>query len=115
VLIYLWQEGRGQGILNKIKAMDVQRNHNYDTVEAFSHLSLDLDPRNYTIVEEVFKDLEVSTKIALITNNPNKLEYVKKIGYTVDQLIHLKYHRNDFVKKDLLVKKKKLGHIIPDL
>lgn len=114
VIIYLYQEGRGHGLVNKIKAMEMERIHEIDTVEAFTQLHFDLDPRNYTIAIDALKELKVNKNVRLISNNPLKRKQLEKGGFKVSNKVSLIYPTNRKIKKYLEVKKNKLGHEIED-
>ncbi|MEM9261188.1 MAG: GTP cyclohydrolase II RibA, partial [Bacteroidota bacterium] len=72
MVIYLRQEGRGIGIINKLKAYQLQ-DQGLDTIEANLHLGFEIDARHYEVAQGILQDLEIS-KIKLLTNNPEKLE-----------------------------------------
>lgn len=112
VIIYLYQEGRGVGLENKIKAMEIERVENTDTVEAFKKLDFALDARDYKMAILALKDLRVNSKIRLITNNPRKKAQLEKNGFMVTELVKLQYPVNSLVSKYLQVKKNKLGHLL---
>lgn len=112
VVIYLYQEGRGHGLANKIKSMEIERTKGVDTVQAFTELHFDLDPRRYDIALAALKDLNLNQEIRLISNNPRKRKQLEDGGYIVSTRIEMKYPVNDHVKKYLKVKKDKLGHQI---
>src|SRR6185369_15346085 len=105
-----FQEGRGLGLINKMKAMEAERIKNIDTVEAFTHLNFELDPRNYTIAIKALRELGVNKKIHLISNNPRKKNQLEAGGFTITKRIKLAYPINTPVKKYLKIKKEKLGH-----
>lgn len=109
VVIYLYQEGRGLGLLNKIKAMGLERKYGIDTVDAFLKLHFELDPRDYSMAVQALTDLHVNKSIRLITNNPRKKAQLEKVGY-ITKKITLSYPTSPLVKKYLQVKKEKLGH-----
>lgn len=113
VVIYLYQEGRGYGLANKIKAMEVERTKKIDTVEAFKYLHFNLDPRDYTVAIKALKDLAINPKIRLITNNPRKITQLRKAGFIVVSNVKISYPINSRVRQYLKVKKLKLGHLIP--
>lgn len=116
VIIYLYQEGRGHGLLNKIRAMELERSENIDTAEAFTRLHFDLDPRDYTVAIQALKDLEVNRNIKLITNNPRKASQLESAGFSIGGYVKLRYPVNKHVKHYLKAKKEKLGHnILPSL
>ena len=109
LLIYLRQEGRGIGIINKLKAYKLQ-DEGYDTVEANHQLGFQEDLRDYAVAAQIIKDLKVKS-ISLKTNNPLKIEGLKKYGIKVvaREAIEIKF--NEFDKKYLKTKKEKMGHI----
>lgn len=110
IIVYLYQEGRGIGLENKIKAMELERTKNIDTAEAFKTLHFDLDPRNYNVAIQALKDLKVSKNIRLITNNPRKMKQLEDAGFTIVERVVLSYPKNKLIKNYLKVKKEKLGH-----
>jgi len=72
IVVYLRQEGRGIGIINKLKAYQLQ-DTGLDTIEANVHLGFEIDARHYEVAQGILADLEVS-KIQLLTNNPEKVK-----------------------------------------
>ena len=112
VIIYLYQEGRGLGLVNKIKAMEVERTEGVDTADAYTHLHFDLDPRKYTIAIKTLRELGVSKHIKLISNNPHKRMQLEEGGFHVSKKIKLLYPHTKIVAKYLKTKKEKLGHEI---
>jgi GTP cyclohydrolase II len=82
VLIYLDQEGRGAGLSAKAKAYAVEQSLGVDTVDAYEHLSLPLDQRDYTIASQILSQLNAGN-IALLTNNTRKLEQLRSGGFKV--------------------------------
>ena len=72
IVLYLRQEGRGIGIINKLKAYELQ-DQGLDTIQANVHLGLDIDSRDYTVAQGILQNLGVN-KIQLLTNNPEKVE-----------------------------------------
>jgi 3,4-dihydroxy 2-butanone 4-phosphate synthase/GTP cyclohydrolase II len=114
VIIYLYQEGRGLGLANKIKAMEVERTRGVDTVEAFTELHFDLDPRDYTIAIQALNELGVNKHIRLISNNPRKREQLEKGGFVVSNKVTQMYPINKRVREYLKVKQNKLGHSISE-
>lgn len=114
VVIYLYQEGRGLGLANKIKAMEVQRIKHMDTVDAFKSLHFDLDPRRYGIAIKALKELGVNEHIRLITNNPRKRKQLEKGGFIVDGKVGITYPVNKIVREYLKSKREKLGHEIEE-
>ncbi|MFL2529560.1 MAG: GTP cyclohydrolase II [Candidatus Azotimanducaceae bacterium] len=109
VILYLRQEGRGIGLLNKIRAYELQ-DKGADTVEANERLGFDADLRDYTMCKNMFHYLEIS-KISLMTNNPIKIKAMEKIGIEVSQRIPIETGHNDHNARYLATKEGKLGHL----
>ncbi len=110
ILIYLKQEGRGIGLLNKIKAYDLQ-DKGYDTVTANHKLGFEADLRQYGFAAQILKKFGVK-KIKLLTNNPGKLLDLLKFGIEISQRISLEVEPNELNLHYLQTKRDKLGHII---
>lgn len=111
VLLYMRQEGRGIGLVNKIKAYKLQHEHSLDTVEANRVLGFPDDLRDYGIGAQILYDLGVR-KMRLMTNNPKKIVGLSGYGLEVVERIPIEIQPNDINKKYLLTKKEKLGHIL---
>ncbi|OQM34405.1 GTP cyclohydrolase II [bacterium endosymbiont of Pedicinus badii] len=111
VLIYHRQEGRGIGLLNKIRAYSLQDEKGMDTVEANYKLGFSADERNFTICAEIINFLKIKS-INLLTNNPEKLEFLKNFGIIVNKRIPLVVGINPKNKQYLKTKEKKMGHIL---
>ena len=111
-IIYLYQEGRGLGLGNKIKAMETERTERVDTAEAFHKLHFDLDPRKYTIAIKTLRELGVSKNIRLITNNPHKKMELEQGGFKITKRIKFTFPHSKLVNAYLKVKREKLGHEI---
>lgn len=109
VIFYLRQEGRGIGLLNKIKAYHLQ-DCGADTVEANEQLGFGADMRDYSILREMLEHLHID-KIRLMTNNPKKVEALKALGIDVAERIPHQTGRNPHNIKYLETKKGKLGHL----
>ena len=110
VLIYLAQEGRDIGLLNKLRAYSLQET-GMDTVEANEDLGFNDDERLYYPVKEMLSQLKI-TKVKLITNNPKKVENLTKLGINVTERIPIKINPNKYNKKYLETKSIKSGHIL---
>lgn len=110
ILLYLRQEGRGIGLLNKIKAYALQ-DKGMDTVEANEHLGFVADERDYRIAGEILKDLGVSS-IRLLTNNPYKIKELEQQGIKVAERIPLLVKATKLNQKYLNTKQEKLGHLL---
>lgn len=110
IIIYMFQEGRGIGLLNKIKAYNLQDN-GFDTVEANEKLGFKPDLRDYGIGAQILANLGVK-KIRLLTNNPKKIIGLKGYGLEVIERVPIEIEYNECNKKYLNTKKEKLGHIL---
>ena len=109
VVLYLRQEGRGIGIINKLKAYNLQ-DRGLNTVDANLHLGLEADARQYDIAIEMLKILDI-TQINLLTNNPEKIEAFEhspiKVVSRVPLIIEPQEENIDYLK----TKQKKMGHL----
>lgn len=108
VLLYLRQEGRGIGLLNKIKAYHLQ-DQGLDTVEANEHLGFDADLRDYAICHTMLKQLGID-KVRLMTNNPKKIKALTEMGIEVVERTPIDHGITDDNKNYLKTKTQKLGH-----
>lgn len=115
IIAYLYQEGRGQGLMLKMKAMTIEKEIGCDTVEAFNKLELQLDSRDYSAAIDALVELNISRRIRLMSNNPRKAEYLMNKGFEVVALVPLIFPKNELVRKYLDVKRVKLGHCIDEL
>src|SRR5215510_11227449 len=107
VLIYQLQEGRGIGLMNKLRAYQLQ-DSGHDTVEANHHLGFKADQRNYELCAEVLRYLGVS-RVRFMSNNPHKLGSLDSAGIRVVERIPIEIPPSDRTKKYLKTKKAKLG------
>jgi len=110
VLLYLRQEGRGIGLVNKIRAYRLQE-AGADTVEANLQLGFHADARNYALVKPMLEQFKVRA-IRLMTNNPRKIDALTKLGFEVSERVPLLVNRNAFNSKYLNTKAAKLGHMM---
>lgn len=112
VLVYLRQEGRGIGLLNKIKAYSLQ-DKGLDTVDANLALGLPEDARDYNCGIQILRDLGIS-KIKLMTNNPDKIEKIncKDCGLEITERIELSVPPRKEDSNYLMTKKLKMGHLL---
>lgn len=110
ILLYLNQEGRGIGLINKIKAYALQQK-GFDTVEANNQLGFPADGRSYETAAEILKDLNIK-KIILLSNNPEKVRGLMKNEINIIKTIGLETVPQKHNKEYLATKKKKLGHLL---
>ncbi|GEJ44001.1 MULTISPECIES: GTP cyclohydrolase II [unclassified Chryseobacterium] len=110
VIIYLRQEGRNIGIINKLKAYALQE-QGFDTVEANLKLGLPADGRNFDAAVEMLKILRIK-EINLLTNNPDKLKSVEKSGIVLKRRIPLEIDSNELNEGYLIKKKDYFGHLL---
>ena len=110
VVLYMKQEGRGIGLLNKLKAYKLQE-QGLDTVEANLRLGFEMDERDYGVGAQIIRDLGI-TKIRLITNNPKKRVGLIGYGLEIVDNVPIEIHPNPHNEKYLITKRDKLGHTI---
>jgi 3,4-dihydroxy 2-butanone 4-phosphate synthase / GTP cyclohydrolase II len=108
IILYMNQEGRGIGLVNKLKAYRLQE-QGMDTVEANLHLGFQTDQRDYGVGAQILRHLGVS-KLRLISNNPKKRVGLIGYGLEIVENIPLKVEANPFNEKYLQTKRDKLGH-----
>jgi 3,4-dihydroxy 2-butanone 4-phosphate synthase/GTP cyclohydrolase II len=113
VLLYMRQEGRGIGIINKLKAYSIQ-DTGLDTVEANAKLGFAPDLRDYGIGAQILKDLGIH-KMRLMTNNPRKIIGLEGYGLEVTNRISIEMVPKDENEKYLRTKKEKMGHLLHSL
>ena len=111
-LFYLRQEGRGIGLLNKIKAYKLQ-DAGADTVEANEQLGFGADMRDYSVLGPMIEHLHLKA-VRLITNNPRKVAALEEHGVEVVERISLHTHSNPHNEKYLKTKAGKLGHLFEE-
>ena len=108
VLVYLRQEGRGIGLLKKLQAYNLQ-DQGMDTVDANLHLGYQADEREYSIAALILGSLSINS-IALITNNPKKIDGLKKLGISIVGRIPIEVKANDDNLGYLQTKAQKMSH-----
>ncbi|EKD73285.1 MAG: riboflavin biosynthesis protein RibA, partial [uncultured bacterium] len=109
MLIYLHQEGRGIGLLNKVRAYALQE-QGFDTVDANTRLGLPVDAREYYIAANILRNRGIQ-HIRLLTNNPAKVSDLKKYGITNIEMEALPVFSNEINKHYLQTKKERLQHL----
>jgi len=110
VLLYMRQEGRGIGLINKIKAYQLQ-DQGMDTVEANIALGFPEDMRDYGIGAQILEDLGIK-KVKLMTNNPKKLSGISGYGIEIVERVPIQMNHNEKNKFYLETKKEKMGHLL---
>ena len=110
VLLYMRQEGRGIGLINKLKAYSIQ-DRGYDTVEANEKLGFPPDLRDYGIGAQILRDLGIE-RMKIMTNNPRKIVGLEGYGLNITSRVPLEIQAVDENQKYLQTKKLKLGHIL---
>jgi GTP cyclohydrolase II len=110
VVIYLRQEGRGIGLLNKLKAYALQ-DQGIDTVDANNRLGLPTDARDYKPAAEILRLLEIPS-VSLLTNNPDKIQGLEREGIPVRRRIAIVIPSNVHNRRYLRTKKERLGHLL---
>jgi 3,4-dihydroxy 2-butanone 4-phosphate synthase/GTP cyclohydrolase II len=111
VLLYLSQEGRGIGLLNKLRAYKLQEEEGLDTVDANLRLGLPADLRDYGIGAQILADLGL-TSIRILTNNPKKIAGMAGYGLSVSDQLPIQHVPNEHNEAYLRAKRDKLGHTL---
>jgi len=110
VFLYMAQEGRGIGLLNKLRTYELQE-RGLDTVEANKELGFPADARDYGIGNQILADLGLTT-IRILTNNPRKLTGIDGFGLTVVEQVGIEVAPNEENRRYLTAKRDKLGHVL---
>lgn len=113
VLLYMNQEGRGIGLMNKIKAYKLQE-EGYDTVDANLHLGFNADERDYGVGAQILQKLGVK-KMRLMTNNPVKRIGLEAYGLTITENVALEIEPNPYNEKYMRTKKERMGHTLKSI
>ncbi len=110
-LVYVRQEGRGIGLVNKLRAYKLQIEQGMDTVEANLHLGFEADRRDYGIGNQILRDLGLR-RLRIMTNNPRKIYGLEGFGLTIAERVPLEIPAGDHNRSYLQAKKDKLGHLL---
>src|SRR5262249_44347929 len=113
-ILYMRQEGRGIGLLAKLKAYQLQQQEKLDTVEANQRLGFAPDLRHYGIGAQILVDLGVR-KLRLLTNNPKKVVGLDGYGLHIVERVPIQIPPNEANLRYLKTKKEKLGHLLADM
>ncbi|WP_245672536.1 GTP cyclohydrolase II [Nocardia anaemiae] len=114
VLIYLEQEGRGAGLINKARGLQTSERFDLDTFASYARLELSADSRSYELAARCLRDLGL-TSVRLLTNNPDKVEPLERAGLTVTRVPLHTWPRSERARKYLQAKRRHRGHHIPRL
>lgn len=110
VLLYIYEEGRGAGLQNKIEAIALQCREKIDTASAFAKLGLPRDLRNYEFAAQVLAQELKNREISLLTNNPNKVDMLERNGLKIQMRRSLICADSSLVRTYLFEKANVLGH-----
>ncbi len=110
IILYLRQEGRGIGLLNKLDAYNLQE-QGVDTLDANLQLGFGADMRDYAVAAQMLKALEVKS-VKLLTNNPLKIKGLEEYGIKVEERKEIEIKYNKVNKNYLKTKKERMGHLL---
>ena len=113
-VVYVRQEGRGIGLINKLRAYKLQIEQGMDTVEANTHQGFEPDRRDYGIGNQILRDLGL-TKLKIMTNNPRKIYGLEGFGLDIVERVPLEIPAHEGDRDYLRTKKHKLGHFLDNL
>ena len=112
MIIYMAQEGRGIGLVNKIRAYELQ-DKGLNTIEANEALGFAADERDYSYCKEILSSVGVSS-VKLMTNNPSKIKGLEDVGIEVSERISIEIEPNEHNEDYLKIKAKYMGHMLTD-
>lgn len=110
VVVYMQQEGRGIGLMNKIAAYKLQ-DEGLDTIDANIHLGFDADERDYGVGAQILRELGVC-KMKLMTNNPIKRAGIEGYGLKVSEIVNIEIEPNEHNEKYMRTKRDRMGHFL---
>ncbi len=110
LIVYLRQEGRGIGLVNKLKAYNLQ-DEGYDTFDANEKLGFHQDARDFNVAAKILKDLDIS-QINVLTNNPKKITSLQENGIQIAERIAVEIEPHQGNHDYLKIKKQKMGHLL---
>ncbi len=113
ILLYLNQEGRGIGLVNKLRAYAAQ-DTGMDTVDANTHLGFRADQREYGVGAQILRHLGVG-RIRLLTNNPRKFIALEAHGLRIEERVSIEVPANEHSRDYLLTKKRRMGHLLTEV
>ena len=113
VLVYEQQEGRGIGLMAKLRAYELQ-DHGMDTVEANEELGFDADHRDYALPAEILKQLGLSS-VRLLSNNPEKVAALEHVGIKVVERVPCEIPASEHTDAYMKTKKERMGHLLQSL